>query len=158
MDAITFFLNGPFNQYAPTPFSVDGRAFASAEQYMMWSKAVLFGDAITADRILASRYSHDHQALGRQVSPFDSDRWDMEAPDVVYRGNRGKFFADSQLAAMLLATGDSLLAYASEDLRWGIGVMEGDPRSLDPTRWAGRNWLGEALTRVRKDLKSQKPL
>ncbi|MCF8480633.1 MAG: NADAR family protein [Rhodospirillum sp.] len=155
---ITFFLNGPFNQYTPTPFTVEGVAYASAEHYMMWSKATLFGDSATAGKILKSRYSHDHQALGRQVTPFDPDRWDEEGPEAVYRGNRAKFFADPKLAEMLLATGSNTLAYASADQRWGIGFMEGDPKSHDPAQWTGRNWLGLALTRVREDLKSEKQL
>ncbi|MGB0697503.1 MAG: NADAR family protein [Rhodospirillaceae bacterium] len=150
--AITFFLNGPFSQFAPARFDLEGQSFCSAEQYMMWSKAMLFGDQAMADKILASRYSHDHQALGRRVSPFDPARWDAVARDVVARGNLAKFQADPDLAAALRETGTTRLAYASPDPRWGIGVTEENPRAQDPEAWPGENWLGLALEQVRAAL------
>lgn len=51
----TFFwyTSSPFSQWHPSPFTVKDIVFTSAEQFMMYSKAVLFGDSIIADEILA---------------------------------------------------------------------------------------------------------
>jgi ribA/ribD-fused uncharacterized protein len=56
------------------PFVLDGRTFATAEHYMMWRKAMLFDDPISAQQIL--RVSHPRQAkeLGRGVAGFDQSR------------------------------------------------------------------------------------
>jgi predicted NAD-dependent protein-ADP-ribosyltransferase YbiA (DUF1768 family) len=63
------------------------------------------------------------------------------------------FFADSKLAEMPLAVGETTLAYACEGQCWGIGFMEGTPMAQDLTRWTGGNLLGPALTQVCADLK-----
>lgn len=36
--------NGVFSNWYPSIFTLDGLSFSSVEQYMMYSKAVLFGD------------------------------------------------------------------------------------------------------------------
>ena len=43
----------PFSQWHPSLFTVKNIVFTSAEQFMMYSKAVLFGDSVIADEILA---------------------------------------------------------------------------------------------------------
>nr|WP_255495264.1 NADAR family protein [Nocardia sp. GTS18] len=40
--------SGCLSQWWPAPFSVDGERFATAEHYMMWRKALLFGDSEAA--------------------------------------------------------------------------------------------------------------
>jgi len=51
----TFFwyTSSPFSQWHPSLFTVKDTVFTSAEQFMMYSKAVLFGDSVIADEILA---------------------------------------------------------------------------------------------------------
>ena len=46
MEKFTFFWSGPFSQWHPSPFIIDGVTYNCAEQYMMAEKArhhVLFG-------------------------------------------------------------------------------------------------------------------
>lgn len=42
----------PFSQWYPASFELEGQQFTSAEQYMMYGKAQLFGDRDIAARIL----------------------------------------------------------------------------------------------------------
>jgi len=53
-EQFTFFYNGPFSQWYPSPFVIDEMMFVNAEQFMMYNKAVLFKDADAAYRIMAS--------------------------------------------------------------------------------------------------------
>src|SRR6266702_7023901 len=58
---------GCLSQWWPSAFTVDGVTYASAEHFMMAGKALLFGDAETADRIRAAPHPRAAKALGRQV-------------------------------------------------------------------------------------------
>jgi ribA/ribD-fused uncharacterized protein len=156
-ERFTLFWDGPFSQWAESPFSLDGTAYNTAEQYMMAEKAGLFGDAATRTRILEAHQPWDQKALGRRVAGFDEAVWRRHARDIVYRGNRAKFTAHADLAAQLFATAGTTLVEASPvDRIWGIGRGPDDPRALDPAQWRGTNWLGETLTRLRDDLLAER--
>src|SRR5215468_9030230 len=62
------------SQWWPAPFSVDGRTYASAEQYMMAQKAELFGDQETLAAILSATSPSQAKNLGRRVRGFDEER------------------------------------------------------------------------------------
>jgi ribA/ribD-fused uncharacterized protein len=152
--AFVFFWNGWPSQWHPAAFTLDGVTYTCAEQLMMAEKARLFGDAETCARILATASPREHKALGRAVKGFDADRWTAACRDVVHRGNLAKFGQNADLAALLLATGDKTLVEASPtDRVWGIGLAADDPRATDRAAWRGKNWLGEALMRVRGELR-----
>ena len=65
----------PFSNFHPSPFSVDGQLFHSAEQYIMYRKALEFDDQDTGRRILDARTPGECKTLGRQVRGFDEQRW-----------------------------------------------------------------------------------
>lgn len=62
---------GCLSQWWPARFTIDGREFATAEHWMMWSKAILFDDTDAADSIINAGHPHRAKALGRQVRGFD---------------------------------------------------------------------------------------
>jgi hypothetical protein len=153
-DGFVFFWNGWPSQWHPADFTIDGVAYTCAEQFMMAEKARLFGDDETLRQILAATSPREHKALGRNVRGFDEERWTAACREVVYRGNVGKFSQNAELKALLLATGDKTLVEASPtDRIWGIGLAADDRRATDRSAWRGKNWLGEALMRVRADLR-----
>ena len=145
---------GCLSQWWPAPFTVDGRTFATAEHYMMWRKAELFGDAAMAARILAAPHPHAAKTLGSRVAGFDQATWDEHRVDIVVAGNLAKFGQHDDLRDYLLGTGDRVLVEASPvDRVWGIGLSRDDPAASDPRRWRGHNLLGVALMRVRDTLR-----
>ncbi|MBN1207220.1 MAG: NADAR family protein [Myxococcaceae bacterium] len=153
----TFFYRkeSPFSQFHPAEFVVEGKRFICAEQYMMYGKAVLFGDLEVAERILASTSPKTHKALGRKVRGFDEQVWRGERERIVYEGNRAKFTQNAELLAALLATAGTELVEASPmDRIWGVGLSAEDPRIQDPSRWRGQNLLGKVLTRLREELRT----
>lgn len=146
---------GLFGQWTPSPFTVDGDHYTCAEQFMMAEKARLFADEHTRRQILATDSPRDHKALGRQVRGFVSDVWDRERLAIVVRGNLAKFSQNPEMRAALLATGDKLLVEASPlDKIWGVGLRADDPKIHDRDKWRGKNLLGEALMRVRAELRA----
>ena len=150
-----FFWNGEFSQWYPSKFKdTEGRTFVTAEQYMMYYKAVTFGDTEIAKLIMETDSPMRQKALGRQVRNFDVGLWNAVAKDIVYQGNQYKFTQNSVLLDVLMSTGDKTLVEASPyDKIWGIGLNEEEAKVTPPEQWLGTNWLGEVLTKLRNDLK-----
>ena len=145
------------SQWFPSRFTDEyGRAFQTAEHYMMWRKAALFDDSTTAEKILAARSPGAAKALGRHVEGFDESVWADERWLIVVEGSVLKFQADAHLRDYLLATRNRVLVEASpKDTVWGVGL----PADFDgievPTRWQGLNLLGFALMEARARLSSR---
>ncbi len=138
------------SQWWPAEFAADGQVFASAEHYMMWRKAQLFGDHDVAAEVLKATSPARAKELGRQVSGFDSEMWTRHRWEIVVSGSLAKFTSDPALTAYLVGTGDAVLVEASPDDRiWGIGLTADDPRAAVPSRWRGLNLLGFALMEAR---------
>lgn len=146
---------GCLSQWWPAPFVLDGVTFPTAEHWMMWSKATLFGDHGTAREILAASHPHRAKTLGRQVAGFDERVWAEQRYGIVVAGSVAKFGQHDDLRAFLLGTGDRVLVEASPvDRIWGIGLSSDDPRAADPARWLGTNLLGFALMDARDLLRT----
>ena len=62
--------NGYLSNWYPSAFTTEGICFSSMEQYMMYKKAVVFGDAAIANRIMASEDVAEIKALGRAVRNY----------------------------------------------------------------------------------------
>jgi ribA/ribD-fused uncharacterized protein len=155
MSELTFFFTeaSPFSQWYGCRFTVGEHAFTCAEQYMMYGKAMLFGDAAVAAQVLAADHPRAHKALGRTVRPYDEHQWRVHRERIVHAGNHAKFTQNPELRALLEATRGTVLVEASPyDKIWGIGLAATDPRAKDPTQWKGQNLLGKVLTALRDEL------
>jgi len=154
-----FFWGGPFSQWTPSPFVVDDVAFNCAEQWMMWKKACLFGDARSARAILATNNPKAQKAIGRGVAGFDEAIWNTACDDIVFDGNYAKFSQSQTLRKLLLDSGDRLIVEASPfDRIWGIGLDAPTARRTPQGQWPGQNKLGKAIMRVRDALNSERTL
>lgn len=124
-----------FQQWFPSPFTDDtlegSPNFPTSEHYMMFRKALLFGDEIVAKKILAAKTPGEAKSLGRQAGyvcllldplevnprivnsgpaetksrPFNQSGWDSTCDEIVERGNYLKFAQNSRLKEVLLSTG-----------------------------------------------------
>lgn len=154
----TFFWDGPFSQWRPTTFIVQGMQYNCAEQYMMHQKALLFNDTAMAKLIMETSSPRLQKQYGRSVGDFDWAVWKHYAKDIVYVGNHAKFTQHMDLLLRLIATSPTILVEASPtDSVWGIG-LDAQKASITPQElWPGTNWLGEVLTQLRDDLIANKP-
>ncbi|MEV0094251.1 NADAR family protein [Streptomyces sp. NPDC050738] len=142
------------SQWWPSPFTVDGVEYATAEHWMMASKARLFGDADAERKALDAANPAVAKKAGRLVKGFDDAVWVRERYEIVVEGSVHKFGADPGLRDYLLATGERVLVEASPmDRIWGIGLAATDDRAQDPARWRGLNLLGFALMDARARLR-----
>lgn len=147
--------NGYLSNWYPSPFTLDGVAFSSMEQYMMYRKAVCFGDDKVAAQILVTEDVAEIKTLGRLVSGYDESLWNGVRQIVVYEGLLAEFSQNSELGEQLKKTGNTVLAEcAAKDRIWGIGLSMHDSDRLDRAKWQGQNLLGYALMMVREKLRT----
>ncbi|MEU1819603.1 NADAR family protein [Streptomyces roseifaciens] len=145
-----------FSQWWPSPFTVDGTVYATAEHWMMAGKARLFADAEAEAEAIAASHPKQAKDAGRKVRGFDEETWRQHRFELVVEGSVHKFAQDAALSAYLLGTGERVLVEASPlDRVWGIGLAADDERSQDPARWQGDNLLGFALMEARQRLASR---
>lgn len=145
--------NAYLSNWYPSPFTVEKKNFSSMEQFMMYRKAICFGDEAVAKNILSTDDASQIKALGRQVKNYDEHIWNGIRQIVVYDGLLAKFSQNKDLKDRLKYTGKSILAEcAVKDLIWGVGLSMKDPNRLDKTKWKGQNLLGYTLMMVRECL------
>lgn len=143
------------SQWWSSRFEIDGVTYHSAEQWMMASKARLFGDDEMLQRILESRHPDQAKKLGRQVRGFDEATWREHRVRLVTEGNVAKFSQDEALGRFLLDTGSRVLVEASpRDRIWGIGMSAKNEQVTNPENWRGLNLLGFALMAARDELRA----
>jgi ribA/ribD-fused uncharacterized protein len=146
--------NSPFSQWHECSFIAFGLTFNTAEQYMMYEKALLFEDYNTASKLLTTTNPRQQKELGRQVINFDDIIWKENCRRIVYEANKLKFLQNENLLVELMNTDDKLLVEASPyDTIWGIGLKADDERAQNLQTWQGTNWLGFILTSLRNDIK-----
>jgi ribA/ribD-fused uncharacterized protein len=86
------------------------------------------------------------ERLGRPITLRED--WEEVCQDVMY-WSLGRKFKDPDLRARLLATGDAYLEEGNTwcDVRWGVCYCA-------KHKGTGTNWLGQALMRLRDELRS----
>ena len=143
---------GVFSNWYLRYMKIEGQKYNSVEQYMMYQKAMLFGDEEIADKIMQTYSMGEIKALGRKVRNYDDKKWGEVRYDVVLEALRAKFTQHEDLKEILLRTGSSEIVEASPyDRIWGIGTAKRE-EIIDKRKWKGQNLLGKALMQVREEL------
>ncbi|WP_444905475.1 NADAR family protein [Microbulbifer sp. SSSA008] len=142
-----------FSQWYESKFVEDANKFITAEHYMMYHKAKLFGDDSACKKVLLAGTPGEAKAIGRGVRGFQQEIWNEKRFEIVVNANFAKFSQNSELKQFLLNTEDRVLVEASPvDRIWGIGLAQDNSSSENPNDWKGLNLLGFALMEVRARL------
>ena len=146
--------DGYLSNWYQVNFAINGIVFSSVEQYMMYEKAMLFGDTAVAEEIMKNHEPNEIKQLGRQVKNYNDVVWKGMCQIIVYRGILEKFRQNEALKAQLIATGDRILVKCvTDDKVWGNGTELDEDERLDMSRWTGDNFLGFTLMCVRDALR-----
>lgn len=140
------------SQWYVSPFIAENITFPTCEHWMMYKKAMLFGDHVIAQRVLKTESPADVKKLGRRVKGFDEAKWCQHRFEIVVTGNYYKFSQNSLIGTWLISTTEHLVEASPYDKIWGIGMATDDCNIQDETKWKGLNLLGEALMVVRQRL------
>ena len=138
-----------YSQWSNHSFKSDGINFKTAEHYMMYRKAILFGDIDgISSQILDAPTPKVVKSLGRKIKGFNESLWNAHKYEIVLMGNLLKFSQNNELREYLLSSNDSILVEASPfDRIWGIGYNAQD--AMENIENWGENLLGVALMDVR---------
>lgn len=135
---------------SPVQFTDDDSiSYSSCEQYMMYKKAMLFGDDNTANTILSCNDPKKIQTLGRRIFNFNQTIWNLNKYQIVFKGNLLKFSQNEESYKHLLKirrSGFYFVEASPYDKVWGIGITEAEAEADTP--WNGQNLLGLILTNV----------
>jgi ribA/ribD-fused uncharacterized protein len=155
-DEYVFFVSGPFSNWYESYFEVNQTKYNCGEQFMMFKKAIHFGDYEIANEIMRETNPRKQKAWGREVRGFDQEEWNKVSKELVYEGLYAKFTQNEDLKEILLSTGDREIVEAAwYDTVWGVGLREDDPLILDKSNWKGMNYLGIVLMRVRDAINAE---
>lgn len=141
------------NQFE-APMQIDGVTFASVEHYYQWSKAKKFGDAEAEKKIMKTTSSKSVKTYGDKVKDFKEDEWKEVQDQVMRTALRAKFMQHPELKAKLLETKTRPIGEANpREKYWSIGTGADTSKAKIPSKWPGKNRLGELLVELRTELK-----
>jgi ribA/ribD-fused uncharacterized protein len=136
-------------------FTYRGLVFNHVEKFMMYAKAKLFADVVTADLILKADAPKRCKELGRQVKGFNAETWDRYKYPIILVGNREKYKQNPGLARFLVDTEPYQLVEGNPfDRIYGVGLHKDDPAIGDCANWRGENLCGRAIMEVRDELQA----
>jgi hypothetical protein len=146
-EGYAFFYNGPFSNWFPCEFTVEGIKYNCGEQYMMHQKALFFKDDEVAVMIMQTARPAKQKELGRSVKNYNEDAWDKIRYELVKKGLREKFNQNKNLKSFLLSHKQFVIVEASPfDRVWGIGYD--DRNALRNINYWGKNLLGKIITEL----------
>lgn len=155
-----FFWGGIYSNWYKAPFvmefGLDNKkiTFNCAEQYMMYSKALLSNDLKSAKAIMETKDPKKQKLLGRKVENFNSKLWDSHKVNIMTLGLMEKFKQNPELLKQLLEEDcDEFVEASPFDRIWGIGYNAED--ALDNVDNWGENLLGRIITEVRNNIKNE---
>ena len=139
----------PWSNFHISPFVLNDQHYHSAEQWIQFQKAMLFGNSHTANQILQSSMPQECKRLSHYIHGIDHEKWRNEGFNLCLDGLRAKFTQNKDLIAMLKTTEPKLLIEASNDKLWGTGILLKDLHVLNDKRWKSKGWLSNMLTITR---------
>ena len=141
----------PLSNFYKCSFNLNGRSYNCMEQFLQTRKAEILGDDATAQKILRQEDPVDQRHSTKNLKDTQGE-WYKAAQFEAKIAIKEKFSQNPDIREYLLATGGKLLAEASNDLDWGIGLSLRNPQIMDQNLWQGKNWLGKMLMAARQDL------
>ena len=151
-DVLCFFGRySPLSNFYKCSFNFNGRSYNCIEQFLQSRKAELLGDDATAQKILRQEDPADQKRIAKNLKD-PQGQWSKVAQLEVKLALKEKFTQNPDIHDYLIATGNKVLAEASFDMNWGVGLSLRNPQVMDKNLWQGKNWLGNVLMAVRQDL------
>ena len=141
----------------------EGHVFKSSEHLYMYLKAKYFQDNDIMSKILNAKTPFESKKLGRAIKLFDKSKWELVSSSIMYQVLQLKFEQNTKLRQQLINTGTLWLVEASpRDKLWGIALecgadnkTQSHPDATHPTKWKGRNRLGNILMVLRSHYLSE---
>ena len=142
----------PLSNWYPCKVQFKGHTFNSSEQAYQWAKADFCQDNAAASKLLFTTSPRDAKDLGSEIKGLRDTDWDQKKNGIMEEILRNKFCDNKDLKKQLLDTKDIILAEASRDIHWAVGLPINSADLLITKKWTGHNWLGRILASVRTEM------
>ena len=130
-----------------------GKHYPTAEHYYQARKSEFFGDKSLSDRIRRAPSAFLAKRMGQRIPGFNKQIWREQAKDIMKDVVRTKFEQYPHLRHYLLHfTNASIAECTRRDQFFGNGVDINDENCFNPSRWNGRNVMGEILQELKFEL------
>ena len=138
----------PYSNFHHSPFEINSQQFHSAEQWIQYQKALMFGDSYMANRILLADTPMECKRLSYKINGVDREKWQSDG----YEGGVCEKFIQNQPLLQLLKTmSPKILAEATTDRLWGTGIALWDSCALQTDKWHSSGWLSCMLMTIRDE-------
>lgn len=131
----------------------DGVEHKSAERYYWYKMAVRFDDHEAAQKILHAPNVGAAEAAMKEIKNFDEDAWNKEKLKHWEDGQMLKLKQVRSISNLLVYSGTTYIAVASQDKCFGTGWRKNRQESNKPIFWDGQNEGGKILMKIRQQLK-----
>ena len=139
----------PWSNLHKSPFEIKGIKFTTAEHWIQYTKANLFGDTLTSNQILNSENAMEAKWLGYNIHGYNPKIWHEKGYQLCLPGIKAKFFQNPTLLKMLKTTSPKLLVESTIDRTWGTGIPLKENDALNQDKWHNPGWLSAMLMDVR---------
>jgi hypothetical protein len=143
----------PLQDKEGNPFAVD---VLHGNMALTAAKCAMFQDWDNLNKVLNTADPNTCRDIGRTVKNFNGNTWDANVDWVAFEIVKHKACQCKVLSALLISTGDVILAHAAPlNYLWGT-LHERDDHPRDPSAWKGFNLLGKVWMYVREAVKQGK--
>lgn len=141
-----------YNNLYPQSFVLGGITYSCSEQFFQHAKATFMGNKAAAAAILMESDPVAMKRIGNSVHG-DTQQWNTASRDFMYKAVHAKFQQSATLRDKMAATGSRhFVACDRYDTTWSNGLYLYDAHADDRSQWKGKNWIGEILENVRRDV------
>ena len=149
-----FTKNSPLSNHYLSTFTFENVTYNCGEQFIMCTKAKLFGDLESVKAIMAEKNPKLQKKLGKKVANFKLETWHNQICELIQPGIQAKFEQNKHALETLKNTGQKRIAEANPyDHVFGIGMAFDHPDAWEPAKWPTKgNIMGNILENVRKNV------
>jgi ribA/ribD-fused uncharacterized protein len=141
-----------FSNMYDAPIQIDNQVYPTVEHYYQWSKAKMFKDDDTANKIMETKTVKAVKSLGKKVANFKTDEWDAKRDEIMRSAVKAKVLQHPEILAKLKETKNRPIGKAdAREKYWGIGSSANLDKAKRPDKWAGQNKLGKIWMDLRTE-------
>lgn len=146
----------PLSNFHPANFNLDRVQYSNVEQYYQVARAEFYRDDRIAFQMMSSNDPRKIKALSHSVKTKEGERdwFSKKAKDVMTKAVRAKFSQNRELAKFLVnETKETLVECNPHDRYFSCGLGMSNVDRQVPSKWPGKNVLGDVLMYVKSELK-----
>ena len=140
-----------YSNFHHSPFEINSQQFHSAEQWIQYQKALMFGDSYMANRILLADTPMECKRLSYKINGVNREKWHSDGYEVCFAGVHEKFMQNQSLLQLLKTTSPKILVEAMTDRLWGTGIALQDSWALQTDKWYSSGQLSCMLMTIRDE-------